>query len=207
MSMTLSLDHIILPKTVTDDLYATWNTYYGELFPSPTKPSPTKPRYRPLSKMFTTSDDENITKSSPDLLEAISSSEDIQKTGRVGDNIDEFIRTNRSRLVKSTSTNYLLDEFEKQKSLGYFESEKSNNLSGIMRKQDVKSNPNTKRNRISWCGVQDCLNTGSRIFMGPLGYKKNTYECIDTHRETDTVRECVLLEEYSIKTKDTNGGC
>ena len=99
MALGLSLDHIILPKDLTDEFYSTWHNYYGELFPSPVKP-----KYRPMSKVFPPEGD--MTMSSPNLVEKVHNSpmEEAQTielsiplapASRVGDNIDEFIKNNR----------------------------------------------------------------------------------------------------------------
>lgn len=111
MSVTLSLDHIILPKDVTDGFYSTWHTYYAELFPSPVKP-----KYRPMSKVLPSDDDNDvITQSSPNIfmnMTTTSSNNPLQRianTPRVGDNIDEFIRQNRKHiLTKSNSLNDII---------------------------------------------------------------------------------------------------
>ena len=196
--MSQTLDHVILPKNVTDDCYSTWNTYYEELFP----PSSSKPRYRPLSKLFSFDD---VTKSSPDLVETFTTSSgqqlniSIPNTCRVGDNIDEFIRTNRSNLFKSNSTNDIFKGFE--------EKEENTKLSPIiidvsLNKEKFKRKLNSsesRKKRISWCGVNSCLNASSRLFTTQLNNKRKTYECMDENALPKVQGVCASLEEeYSV---------
>ena len=148
--MSQTLDHIILPKTVTDEFYSTWNTYYGELFPAQNKP-----RCRPLSKVFSL-DDDSITKSSPDLVKSLSPSVhhlnvSAPNNNRVGDNIDEFIRTNRNRLFKSSSTNDILKDCETEKSSGIFQFKSVKNAARSKPKiHSISNSSPSRKGRIPW---------------------------------------------------------
>ena len=165
MNLGVSLDHIILPKDVTDGFYSTWHNYYGELFPSPVKP-----KYRPLSKIFAPESDA-ITQSTPNLLEhqqatfmiagGDADDDDSTTSGsivpeasaihpitelslshgvRVGDNIDEFIRNNRRSMLmeRSNSLNEIIvNEFDEADIFAKFMGEGESNCGeGVITKRD-----------------------------------------------------------------------
>ena len=200
--MELSLDHIILPKDVTDGFYSTWHNYYGELFPSPVKP-----KYRPLSKIFAPEGD-SITQSSPNLLleedqscrlvEAQTIGLTLSQSVRVGDNIDEFIRNNRKEMCRSNSLNEIVvkelddadifakflrkdSEAHQMKAEGQEESLKS------LVKLRSKSEMIRSRNRFSWCGANTIK------FLSNLQGKKKSYECTLEQEQIQT--ENIIFEK------------
>ena len=198
MALALSLDHIILPKDVTDGFYSTWHNYYGELFPSPVKP-----KYRPMSKILSC-DDDSITQSSPNLFEKVTTPvgtplnvpSPLATGSRVGDNIDEFIWNNRRKMFRSSSLNDLMQEFgdnklflsvlsrqqnqQKQQQQQQNQKQQDKHLQQIAEKHQVKLRSKSdltqsavrKSNRFSWCGSQTIK------FLTSLQGKRKTYECM-----------------------------
>ena len=188
MAAGLSLDHIILPKDVTDGFYSTWHNYYGELFPSPVKP-----KYRPMSKIFSSNADV-ITQSSPNLLfdkmdgpvkdqSSIDFSLPLGQSMRVGDNIDEFIRNNRKKMFRSNSLNDLISDFEDQniievvnKNTAKQDNQPDENVR-LRSKSDLTQDSMRKSNRFSWCGSQTIK------FLSNFQNKKKTYDCLNVQNK------------------------
>lgn len=201
MAMTLSLDHIILPKDVTDGFYLTWHTYYGELFPSPVKP-----KYRPMSKLLSTCEDDDITQSSPNinfvnvLTPDCGNQSPLITNVRVGDNIDEFIRNNRKQiLTKSNSLNDIMQSLATEKEKTNEPSASAIGASTKMKpkdsqlqqelaekygvklrsKSDLAQYSEKKSNRFSWCGSQTIK------FFNSFQGKRKTYECMNERERFD----------------------
>lgn len=204
MAVGLSLDHIILPKDVTDGFYSNWHNYYGELFPSPIKP-----KYRPLSKIFAPEGD-SITQSSPNLLEDDGGARSIRfaekqpigltmsPSGRVGDNIDQFIRNNRKEMCRSNSLNQIVvKEFDDVDIFAKFLQEESKVNGDLcdntkqVAKLRSKSDMIHARNRFSWCG------SNTIKFLNNLQGKKKSYECTFEHSQgTNIVDKRTTRESY-----------
>ena len=204
MAVGLSLDHIILPKDVTDGFYTTWHNYYGELFPSPVKP-----KYRPLSKIFAPEGD-SITQSSPDLLEGDEGSIrlveqhpiglTLSQSGRVGDNIDQFIRNNRKEMCRSNSLNeFVVKEFDNvdifaeflqndSKAECHTEDSLNNNKEMVVLRS--KSDMIRARNRFSWCG------SNTIKFLNNFQGKKKSYECTFEHQGKKVFDKRTVRESY-----------
>ena len=189
--LSLSLDHILLPKQVTDGFYSTWNTYHSEIFPSPK--TPVKPKYRPLSKIISNSN-ENITQSLPDLVEWNKFSEE-ELNGllkhRVGDDIDKFIQENRRQMYNNNIDDDVKTKLERRSVLfplpsGHETSKTYQGKSSCSSDQEpttrTESPSKDKRtNRFSWCGVT----TSKFVPNISTGGRKKIYEVIDDTYSAD----------------------
>ncbi|XP_066910873.1 uncharacterized protein [Clytia hemisphaerica] len=205
-ALTLSLDHIILPKDVTDEFYSTWHNYYGELFPSPVKP-----KYRPMSKIFG-GEGESITQSSPNLLDKVKSplaAESqplaleipvcLSRTSRVGDDIDEFIRNNRKEMCRSNSLNDLIKDFDDTDIFAKVLDENNKQTEkelGIQPSTSVKMRTKSdsvvrgsKTNRFSWCS------SSTLKFLTNLPGKKKVYDCVTEQAKFDESGNGAVLRD------------
>ena len=189
--LSLSLDHILLPKQVTDGFYSTWNTYHSEIFPPPK--TPVKQKYRPLSKILSNSN-ENITQSLPDLVEWNKFSEE-ELNGllkhRVGDDIDKFIQENRRQMYNNNIDDDVKTKLERRSILfplpnGHETSKTYQGKSRCSSDQEpatlIESPSKDKRtNRFSWCGVT----TSKFVPNIASGGRKKIYEVIDDTYKAD----------------------
>jgi len=176
--MTVSyLDHVILPKEITDDFYATLSTCYEDIFPPTSKPkdalSPKiKTSFFGAVSLATGPSTGTLLKDAGDPDSNSMTSTSV-KPKRVGENIDEFIRTSRQNILKkSNSSGDLLEAAQLLRQQDYF-------LQTCSQKNKYFSLKNPHHHL--------CPTGTTGLFSSlPRSRKKKTYKIIDKEEEYDS---------------------